>query len=87
MEYDQDKVDEIVLGLLYLTSSQDALGTRAWKGFDWEVLNRLYQKGYISDPQSKSPTLLLSEEGARRSKEIFQHTFSRSTTSPDGSRS
>ena len=75
MEYDQEKVDEMVLALLYLTSSQNQFGTRAWKGLDWDTLDRLYKKGYISDPQSKSPTLVLSEEGARLSKELFARYF------------
>lgn len=75
MEYDQEKVDEMILALLYLTSSRDKYATRAWKGLDWEALNRLFQKGYISDPQSKAPTLELSDEGARLSKELFFKYF------------
>ncbi len=75
MEYDQDKVDEMALALLYLTSSTDRFGTRAWKGMDMEILNHLVRKGYISDPQSKSPTLILTEEGARLSKQLFFEYF------------
>jgi hypothetical protein len=33
MEYDKDKVDDMVLALLYLTIHD---GGRAWKGHDWE---------------------------------------------------
>ena len=73
MEYDKDKVDDMVLALLFLTSSRDQYGTRAWKGLDVTVLDRLYQRGYISDPQRKTPTLVLSEEGAKRSRELFAH--------------
>lgn len=75
MDYDKDKVDEMVLALLYLTSSKDKYGTRAWKGLDWATLDRLYKKGYISDPQSKSPSVALSEEGAALSKELFLKHF------------
>jgi hypothetical protein len=75
MEYDKDKVDEMVLALLFLTSSQDRYATRAWKGMSWEVMDRLHEKGYISDPKGKSPSVLLSEEGARRSKEFFFKHF------------
>lgn len=71
MEYNQDKVDEMVLALLYLTSTSDKYGTKAWKGFDWAAMDRLHAKGYISDPQTKLPTVILSEEGARLSKELF----------------
>jgi hypothetical protein len=75
MQYDQEKVDAMILALLYLTSSTDQFGTRAWKGLNSEVLDRLYRQGYISDPQSKSPTLLLSPEGAARSQKLFWETF------------
>lgn len=75
MEFDIEKVDQMVLALLYLTSTTDQFGTRAWKGLDLKVMDRLYKKGYISDPQSKSPTLQLSEEGARLSRELFLKYF------------
>ena len=75
MEYNKEKVDEMVLALLFLTSSSDQFATRAWKGLDIAVLDRLCKKGYISDPQSKSPTLTLSEEGAKRSRELFFKFF------------
>jgi hypothetical protein len=35
MEYDKDKVDEMVLALLYLTTYEEPYGVRAWKGHDW----------------------------------------------------
>jgi Domain of unknown function (DUF6429) len=50
-DYDRDKVDEVVLALMYLTLHD---GDRAWKGFDWDVLDRLYEKGLIGDPKSKA---------------------------------
>ncbi len=28
------------------------INMRAWKGFDWETMNRLHEKGYISNPKS-----------------------------------
>jgi hypothetical protein len=75
MEYDKDKVDEMVLALLYLTSSHDQYGTRAWKGLDQTVLDRLHEKGYIIDSKVKGATLELSEEGARLSKDLFSEYF------------
>ncbi len=36
MDYDPDKVDEITLALLWLTSFKDPVGVRAWKGQDWD---------------------------------------------------
>ena len=54
MEFDLDKGDEITLALLWLTSFKNADGVRAWKGQDWETMDRLYSKGYLSDPKSKA---------------------------------
>jgi len=75
MEYDKDKVVEMILALLYLTSSQDQYATRAWKTLDLAVLDRLYLKGYINDPKRKSPTIDLTETGAALSKELFFSHF------------
>ena len=40
-ELDTGKIDDAVLGLLYLGIHD---GARAWKGFDWEVMNRLHEQ-------------------------------------------
>jgi hypothetical protein len=63
MEYDEDKVDEIVLALLFLTMFEETpYGARTWKGHDWNVLDRLHAKGYISDPRSKAKSVVVTEE-------------------------
>jgi Domain of unknown function (DUF6429) len=54
IEIDEEKVDEVVLALLYLTTFKDKPYWRAWKSHDWDSLDRLHQRGYISDrDQSK----------------------------------
>jgi Domain of unknown function (DUF6429) len=75
MDYDQDKIDEITLALLSLTSFKDPIGVRAWKGQDWDTMERLHSKGYISDPRSKAKSVVLSEEGEKRSRELFAKHF------------
>jgi hypothetical protein len=75
MDYDHNKVDEMVLALLTLTKFTDDFGVRAWKGHDWDALDRLHAKGYISDPKSKAKSVVLSEEGARRAQELFALHF------------
>ena len=42
MEIDEKKVDEVVLALLYLTTFRDKPNWRAWKGHNWDSLDRLY---------------------------------------------
>jgi len=76
MDIDQEKVEEMVLALLYLTTFKDGPGLRAWKGHDWNTLDRLHEKGYISNPASKAKSVILTDEGARRSKELFERHFS-----------
>jgi hypothetical protein len=51
MEYDQEKVDQYALALLNLVRWENGSVSRAWKGFDWETMNRLHEKGFISDPR------------------------------------
>jgi hypothetical protein len=77
MEIDEGKVDEMTLALLYLTTFRDGTGLRAWKGHSWDVLGRLYESGYIYDPVSKAKSVLLTEEGAARSKRLFEKHFSK----------
>jgi len=62
----------MVLALLWLTEHDNG---RAWKGHDWDAMDRLYQKGYISDPKSKAKSVEFTEEGAKRSEELFERYF------------
>ena len=46
MNYDPDKVDEMVLALLYLTISEAGdWGARKWKSHDWDAMDRLHAMG------------------------------------------
>ena len=72
MDYNKDKVDDLVLALLHLTSFRDHGFVRAWKSHDWDALDRLCEKGFISDPKSKSKSVVLSDDGARKAQELFQ---------------
>jgi hypothetical protein len=73
LDYDREKVDETVLALLWLTLHDDY---RAWKGHDWDVLDRLHERGYIDDPKNKAKSVLLTEVGKQRSRELFARYFS-----------
>jgi hypothetical protein len=75
MKMDTEKIDDAVLALLWLTLHD---GYRAWKGFDRDALDRLHQKGMIGDPVSKAKSVALTEEGVRRSEELFKALFARS---------
>lgn len=72
MELDHDKIDEAVLALLYLGLHD---GARAWKGFDWEAMDRLHHKGYISNPQSKAKSVVFTEEGLEQAQRLLEALF------------
>ena len=79
MDYYEDKVDDMVLALLWLTTSEEkVLGhnvRRAWKSHDWDALNRLHEKGFIGNPVGKAKSVFVTGEGAKRSEELFRHFF------------
>ena len=78
MEYDKDKVDEVTLALLHLVMhDEEESGARAWKGFDWDTMDRLHEKGFIGNPINKARSVSVSPEGYKRSKELFEKHFVR----------
>jgi hypothetical protein len=63
VDIDSDKIDEAVLALLCLTLHD---GAPAWKGFDWDSLNRFHEGLHvrsISDPVGKARSVVLTDEG------------------------
>jgi len=74
MDIDNDKIDEAVLALLSLTLHDDV---RAWKSFDWDAMNRLFEKGYILNPVVKAKSVVLTEKGIAESERLFTKLFSK----------
>jgi hypothetical protein len=74
MDIDTKKIDETVLALLHLTLHE---GNRAWKGFDWETMNRLHQNGFISNPVGKAKSVVLTDAGLQESERLFNKLFAK----------
>jgi hypothetical protein len=72
MPCNKDKIDDAALALLYLTLHD---GCRAWKGFDWDVLGRLHDKGMIDNPVGKVKSVVFTQEGLERAKTLFEEMF------------
>jgi hypothetical protein len=72
MTLDTEKVDRAVLALLYL-GLHDV--HRAWKGFDWEAMNRLHEKGFISDPRGKAKSVVFTDEGLIEARRLLEELF------------
>ena len=71
MEYDDRLIEEAVLALAAFSSDRG----NAWKGFDFEVMNRLHEQGLISDPVNRYKSIWLTEEGLERGRQIAERLF------------
>jgi hypothetical protein len=60
MVLDNDKLDAAALAILSITLHD---GNRVWKGIDWEITDRLYEKGMIENPANRTKSLVLTHEG------------------------
>jgi hypothetical protein len=72
VNYDQAKIDDTVLALLQLTLHE---GGRACKRFDFDVMDRLHEQGYILDPKGRSKSVSLTKKGLERSRKLFEELF------------
>jgi len=72
MDLDTDKIDDAVLALLLLGLHD---GCRAWKGFDWDAMERLHEKGYIGNPRGKAKSVVFTEEGQERAERLLEELF------------
>jgi hypothetical protein len=72
MAINKEKIDDAALALLYLTLHD---GYRAWKGFDWDVLDRPHEKGMIDSPVGKVKSVVFTDEGLERAERLFKEMF------------
>ena len=79
MNYDQTRIEDTVLALLAAFSFD---GGRAWKGFDFDVMDRLHAQGLIDDPKSKSKSVWLSPEGLERGRNNAERLLGDSSAGP-----
>ena len=79
MDLDLDRIDQTVLALLSLSVDPDG---RVWKSYDWDVMDRLHQKGWISNPVSKAKSVVFTEEGRAESQRLLLALFGREPGTP-----
>jgi len=56
---------------------EDEHGARAWKGFDWDTMGRLYNKGFIGNPVSKGKSIIVTPEGCKKARKLFEKYFAK----------
>jgi Mn-dependent DtxR family transcriptional regulator len=72
----EKSVEELTLLLLYLTGWEEEVlkGSkiiRSWKGYSFEVLNALEEKGLISQSK-KAKSAYLTDEGHNKARKLFE---------------
>ncbi len=73
MNLDDEKIDKAVFALLLLGLHDECW---AWKGFDWEAMNRLHEKGYIPNPRGKAKSIVFTKEGMQEAERLLTEMFS-----------
>lgn len=68
------KLCESALALLSLTLHDG----RAWKGLDWNLMDLIFEKGWITDPKSKAKSVVLTDEGERLAGGFLRKHFGQS---------
>lgn len=79
MTYNQSQIDDAVLALLAAFSFD---GYRAWKGFDFDVMDRLCEQGFIDNPVGKAKSVWLTPEGLERGRALAERLFCASPRHP-----
>ena len=70
--YDKQKIEEAVLALLGAFEFENG---RAWKRFDFDVMEGLAAQGLISDPKGRAESVYLTPEGFSRAKALARERF------------
>jgi hypothetical protein len=72
--YDDQKIEDAVLALLGVFEFGKG---RAWKRYDFDVMQSLAEKGLISNPQGRSESVQFTPDGLQRAKALAQTLFGR----------
>ena len=73
----EEQIKELTLLLLYLTSwkEKDSFGDeymRAWKGYDFDILNKLQDEKLIGGSTYKAKSTYLTDSGVEKAKELME---------------
>lgn len=80
MDYDEQRIDQAVLALLAAFSFE---GGRSWKGFDFDVMDRLHAQGLIEDPKGKGKSVWLTQQGRDEGLRSAERLFGKGASDGD----
>ena len=71
---DQKTIHDLTLMLIYLTSWKEKRepARRAWKGYDFDVLNGLVDEGLLYDTSHRSKSTYLTPEGEGEAQALLE---------------
>ncbi len=72
MEYDNAKLQDAVLALLGAFEFDNG---RAWKRYDFSVMDELHKQGLITDPRGRRESVHLTEAGRLKAKTLAEQFF------------
>jgi hypothetical protein len=75
--FDETLLEDLTLLVIYLSSWEESAGPgmavrRAWKGYLFEVLDALDEKGLIDQGRRGAKSLYLTKEGIRRAQQLAE---------------
>ena len=72
----EEQIKELTLLLLYLTSwtEKESYGEyqRAWKGYDFDILNSLEDERLIGGSTNKAKSTYITDEGIKKARELMK---------------
>ena len=74
MEFDERKIDEAVLALLYLTLHD---GNHAWKTIDFATLDRLQVQRFLFGTVTRAKSVVFTEKGLRAAEQLAAKQFAK----------
>lgn len=66
-----ERLENLTLLMIYLQSWKTGPNWMAWKGYDFQILNKLNEKGFISDKKTWK-SLFITDKGIEKAKQILE---------------
>lgn len=74
-------IEELTMMLIYLShfterdrfaNKNDKYAKYAWKGYDFDMLNKLDEQDYIRQGSHRSKSMYITKEGEEKAKELLE---------------
>lgn len=73
--FNSERLDEVVLALLWANSFSEYGYHRAWKSLPWDALDRLHKRNLISNPRSRTRSVALVGDAHEHGRKLFEQWF------------